>query len=171
MNEPQTEPTIAEEDLLRAEAEQARIALREALLGIKNSFVRTADPAEWARTHPWVSVGVAAATGFAAASAIIPSPGQRAADKWSGVMSRLTPQQLAASTNGSLPPSATAPNPSASIWTSVIDSLFDLAKVAITNFITVMVQSRGAPASTNDATEKPAQDESSCDVRSDLRND
>lgn len=151
MNDKPFETDVTEECLLRAEVEDARAAVQRALLGMRDSLIATGDPKVWARTHPWISVGIAAAAGFAAASAIVPAPGQRTADKWAGVMHRLAPdRQGGASGMPNSPSEASAPSSTTSIWTSVIDALFELTKVAITNLLASMAQAKVATAAAHD---------------------
>jgi hypothetical protein len=145
MNAPLDKPIETEEDLLRAEAARARIALHDALLGVKRSLVRTADPVQWASSHPWISVGVAAATGFAAASAIVPAPGQRMTNKWGDVIQRFSPHSKTPAPDVShTVQEGSSEHPTPTLWTSLIDALFEIAKVIVSNAITTMKNSKNA---------------------------
>lgn len=61
---------MTDEKLLRREADWARAAMSRATEKIKRGAMHAADPTAWAETHPWMSVGTAAAAGFAAAKVI-----------------------------------------------------------------------------------------------------
>ncbi len=61
---------MTDEQLLRREADSARAAMSRATEKIKRGAMHAADPTAWAETHPWMSVGTAAAAGFAAAKVV-----------------------------------------------------------------------------------------------------
>ena len=65
-----TAARLTDEQLLRREADWARTAMSRATEKIKQATLQAADPTVWVEAHPWMSVGAAAAVGFAAAKAV-----------------------------------------------------------------------------------------------------
>ncbi|MBA4015813.1 MAG: hypothetical protein C0483_01355 [Pirellula sp.] len=61
---------LTDEELLRREADWALAAMRGTTTKIKQAAIQAVDPAAWAETHPWASVGAAAAAGFVAAKVL-----------------------------------------------------------------------------------------------------
>ena len=55
-----------------------------------------ADPTQWARQYPWITVGAAAVAGFVAASGLIPSKEQQALKKLAAIEQALNPPPAAA---------------------------------------------------------------------------
>jgi hypothetical protein len=62
----------SESELLREEAQLASEAIRQTLRSMQGDVKEAADVAAWTREYPWASIGVAAAAGFLAASALAP---------------------------------------------------------------------------------------------------
>lgn len=60
----------SEAEYLARESAAAQAAAFEALEQLKNSLASAADIRIWARKHPWIAVGAAAATGFVAAAGL-----------------------------------------------------------------------------------------------------
>ena len=73
---------MTDEQLLRREADWARAAMSGATEKIKQGALQAADPTAWAETHPWMSVGAAAAAGFAAAKATFTPRDERVIAKY-----------------------------------------------------------------------------------------
>ncbi len=65
---------LSEDEYLRLQTEQAQASLSESLETLKKSLGNAADLQLWAQHHPWLTVGVAAAAGFAAANVIFARP-------------------------------------------------------------------------------------------------
>jgi hypothetical protein len=109
-----SETELSEADFLAREAEQARAAITNTMEELKKNLGSAADLRAWAQHHPWLVVGVAAAAGFAAGSAIcsIGSDDQRAEPP---------PQPVAGSAQPRRP----------TMWGSLMSPLFELAKVTI----------------------------------------
>jgi hypothetical protein len=123
-----SETELSEADFLAREAEQAKAAITNTMEELKKNLGSAADLRLWAQHHPWLVVGVAAAAGFAAGSAIgsIGSDDRR---------EEPVPQPVA----GSAPPRRSA------MWGSLMSPLFELAKVAIQS--SVAATAAGAAAS------------------------
>lgn len=71
-----------EADLLEQEAQYARIALRRAMKDLKASLAKGVDVRLWAKEHPLAMAGIAAAVGFVAAEAAVPSKRQQELKRW-----------------------------------------------------------------------------------------
>lgn len=58
---------------LRRQQAEARHALQVTLRNLKRDLLSAADPETWVQIAPWTTVGVAAASGFAAAAVAVPA--------------------------------------------------------------------------------------------------
>ncbi|HEX4052981.1 MAG TPA: hypothetical protein VHX86_01825 [Tepidisphaeraceae bacterium] len=61
---------MGEAQYLHEQSERAKAAMWAALRELKQDAGQAADPREWAKTHPWMTVAAAAAAGFAVATTI-----------------------------------------------------------------------------------------------------
>ncbi|WP_428939562.1 hypothetical protein [Fontivita pretiosa] len=68
---------LDEAQFLRQQAQQARDAMLRALELAARNLAHGADPRAWAREHPWLTVGAAAAGGFLAAVTLVPTRQQQ----------------------------------------------------------------------------------------------
>jgi hypothetical protein len=91
-NKPQP-PAITESDYLTRQAEDAKAAIAAAVGQLKTSLTGTVDPQLWAREHPWVALGIAAAGGFAAATMLTPSKEEQALKKLEQLEDALLPER------------------------------------------------------------------------------
>jgi hypothetical protein len=100
-----------------------------------------ADVRLWTKEHPWASLGVAAATGFALAAALIPRRDESLGERHSSAAGKVRRKRR--------------PRSAAQIGLlgGLLDKLFDLAKVAIGNLIMMQIQSRMAPYTESPASE------------------
>jgi hypothetical protein len=115
---------LSEADFLHREAQLARAAMEQSAQALKQSLRTATDLKLWAEHHPWLTVGAAAAGGFATGSAI-------------GSALSGTPPTAA---NGQPPPGVyygpyAPPKQPSTAWSSMMGPLFDLAKVAIQSTI------------------------------------
>jgi hypothetical protein len=80
-NEPQSSvrSSESESEFLAHESRLAAEALRGALYDLTEGLHSAADVRLWAQQYPWLSVGVAAATGFAAGAVLAPGTTHAAA--------------------------------------------------------------------------------------------
>lgn len=120
-----TEPSngirqLSEAEFLDLQAQQAREAVARTLEELKESLKTASDIKLWAQHHPWLTVGTAAATGFAAGSAVT-SMFQHQPETADGADRRYE----AFSQQRASPPA----------WTSLLAPLFDVAKVAVQSAI------------------------------------
>jgi hypothetical protein len=61
---------MGEAQYLHEQSEHAKAAMCAVMRELKQDALQAADPREWARTHPWISVAAAAAAGFAVTTTI-----------------------------------------------------------------------------------------------------
>jgi hypothetical protein len=108
---------------LEAEAAAARQAMAADFHRLAMSLQTAADPREWTRRHPWAAMGVAVATGYAAAHTATAAPRMASYTPAPGP----SPMQMAGQT-------AQAPG------STITALLFDLAKVAFTSHVIPWIQ-------------------------------
>ncbi len=129
-----------ETEFLAREVADAKAALVDTVVEIKSSAIESMDLRAWARQYPWAALGVAAVTGFAAATMLSKKP--PAADNQ--------------------PDSSPAPNPAASppppqaagiyptsatsgLKAMIIGALFGLAKLVIENLLVAAIRGPSPP--------------------------
>jgi hypothetical protein len=113
---------LSEAKFLQQEKEDAQRAMSQSIESLKQSFKTAADLKLWADHHPWLTVGAAAAAGFAAGSTIV-----GAASKEEPAPDRSSSRERFAANDDRRQPSA--------LWSSLMAPLFDLAKVAVQSSI------------------------------------
>ena len=99
---------------------------------LKESLKTAADIQLWTRQHPWVAVGVAAAAGFAAATAVTPSPAAEVQEKLERLEQYERGRVPSAAASASRRSGSSSQN---SAMNSLLRPLFDMAKVAIQSSI------------------------------------
>jgi len=67
--------------------------MSQTLAEIKEKLGQGANPVEWAREYPWVSLGVAAAAGFFGTMLVVPSREQQALAKLAAIEKALNPHK------------------------------------------------------------------------------
>jgi len=60
---------------------------------MKEKLGQGANPIEWAREYPWISLGVAAAAGFIGTTLVVPSREQQALAKLAAIEKALSPHK------------------------------------------------------------------------------
>jgi hypothetical protein len=121
---------LSEAEFLDLQAQRAKAEFTRSLEALKQSLGTAVDLRLWAQHHPWLTVGAAAAAGFAAGSTITSAISGEPEPSRNGYAST---QQAAGP-----PPAAqagAAPRQHSALWNSLIGPLFDLAKVAIQSSI------------------------------------
>jgi hypothetical protein len=138
----QPRTNLSEQELLAQAAREARIAMTCAWEDAKAGLGEAADLRLWTQQHPWVTLGVAAAAGFTAATGLVPSARAQSS--------------AAEGTNGTAPAKAEKAEAAASAEppSSLAAMLFDLAKVAVQT--TLMAAIRGNPPGWQDPTPEQA---------------
>ena len=124
---------LSEAEYLEREANQAKAAIDKTMEELKQSLSTAADLRLWAEHHPWLVVGVAAAAGFTAGSAIASIGSAPAAPP---------------------PQPASQPRKGSAMWSSLMSPLFELAKIAIQS--SVAATAAGVAAS-NETESPPAE--------------
>lgn len=113
-----------EPDYLAQQTADAEAALANTLADLKFDLAQAADLSRWVRKYPWISVGAAAVTGFAAASAIVPRPEDGAAA--AGSPAKEPPK---AERNGHA--EAQSGKRQAGLSSKLLDTLLDIGKVGM----------------------------------------
>jgi hypothetical protein len=76
---------LSEAAYLEQHASAAKDAIAGAFHDLKEDLARGADPREWMKSHPWMTLASAAIAGFAAAAATIPSKEEQALKKLAAI--------------------------------------------------------------------------------------
>lgn len=118
-----------EEAILTAEMAAARRAIERTLTTLRADAGRLADPTEWARTHPLMTVGAALAAGIAAAGAVVPRRNEHFVDHLERMFAHARPGPVPSNASASAEGSA-QPQPGA-----IVGMVLELAKTAITQLI------------------------------------
>ncbi len=103
-----TEPPATpekESEFLSRQALDARAAIARTVERLQANLAEGADPREWTRRYPRISVGAAAIAGFAAAWALVPSKEEQALKHLEKIRRAMTPpvespEEDAAAANG-----------------------------------------------------------------------
>ena len=82
---------LSEAEFLKRQADDAKAALAQTFAEMKAKLAEGANPVEWAREYPWVSLGVAAAAGFIGTTLVVPSREQQALAKLAAIEKALNP--------------------------------------------------------------------------------
>src|SRR6187455_580325 len=72
---------LTEAQFLQQQAELAKAAIARTFQRFAAELGQGANPIEWAKEYPWISVGAAAVAGFVAANVLIPSKEDQALKK------------------------------------------------------------------------------------------
>ena len=70
---------------LQDQAEAAKDAMGRAWSEFMTGMGKSADPRQWAKAHPWVTMASATVAGFAAASTLVPSKEEQALKKLAAI--------------------------------------------------------------------------------------
>jgi hypothetical protein len=82
---------LSEAQFLQQQAELAKAAIARTFKRFTEELGQGANPVEWAREYPWISVGAAAVAGFVAANMLIPSKEDQALKKLAKLERALSP--------------------------------------------------------------------------------
>ena len=82
---------LTEQQYLAQQAHNARLAMSRVWQQTRSQLGQGANPIEWARRFPWVTVGTAAVAGFTAAAMLIPSKEQEALRRLARIERALNP--------------------------------------------------------------------------------
>lgn len=141
------QPTRTESEVLDEQMEQAKKAVLRTLDDVKANLGTAADVRLWTQRYPWIAVGVAAATGFAAASLVTPSRGEKLQDKLDELAAKRKEDFTPANEPGAAAESAAAAT-STRIATTIFGSLLEIARIAVTNFAKNVMRPPMSPTAT-----------------------
>jgi hypothetical protein len=124
---------MTEAEFLDLQATAARKAIADAFGGLKEDLAKGADPRVWMKSHPWLTLASAAAAGFAAAAAVVPSREQQALNRLQRIEAALNAGRHGAE-NGKAP----APEPKGhhGLISMLFHEAFGVIKPAIISLIT-----------------------------------
>ncbi len=74
------------------QATEARAAISKTFKQIQKDLAKGADPRLWLREHPWATLAAATASGFGAASTVVPSKEQQALKRLARLERALHPE-------------------------------------------------------------------------------
>ena len=125
-NEPSNYSKLTEAEFLEHEADLAKTAISNALAELKGNLAKAGDLKLWAHHYPWVTLGVAAATGFTLAT-VAAKGGEDPAQAENEEASRQRMVREAAKA----PYNSTATGTKPKLGDSLLSSLFSLARTAL----------------------------------------
>jgi hypothetical protein len=146
------ESELSEADYLARELVDAQAALSHALADLKSGVANSTDLRQWVQHYPWAALGAAVVTGFAAAAAVTPGPGESIKDKLARLRpdgQRYTDDHLAGK------PTNVEPRESSGITHKLLSSLFDVAMVFVQTLIVTAFRQSGANETAATASEEP----------------
>jgi hypothetical protein len=80
-------------DFLNRQAEEAMAAIKRTFTQMKDDLAEGANPVEWAREYPWITLGASAVAGFVATAMIVPSKEEQALRKLARIERALNPDR------------------------------------------------------------------------------
>lgn len=136
-NEQPRYETLSESEYLTHEAELAKTAITRTLEDLKAGLAKAGDVRLWTHHHPWVAVGIAAATGFSLA-ALVKSGGENSEHDEASVERRRLLEEAAKA-----PYDGYTSRRSAKVSDSLLGSLFNLARTAIEASLLAAIRAEG----------------------------
>jgi len=85
-------PESSEADFLTLQQEHAKAAIGRVVGQMKSALAEGANPVEWAKQYPWVTLGASTVAGFVATALLVPSREQQALNKLAAIERALNPQ-------------------------------------------------------------------------------
>ena len=76
---------MSDSKYLEDQAEAAKDAMGRAWSEFVSGMGKSADPRQWAKAHPWITMASATVAGFAAASTLVPSKEEQALKKLAAI--------------------------------------------------------------------------------------
>jgi hypothetical protein len=84
---------LSDADFLNRQAEEAMAAIKRTFTQMKGDLAEGANPVEWAREYPWLTLGASAVAGFVATSMLVPSKEEQALRKLAKIERALNPER------------------------------------------------------------------------------
>src|SRR4051794_16509746 len=91
--DPKPADKLSDADFLNRQAEEAMAAIKRTLAQMKGDLAEGANPVEWAREYPWLTLGASAVAGFVATSMLVPSKEEQALRKLARIERALNPER------------------------------------------------------------------------------
>jgi len=133
--------SLGESQVLDRQVAEAKAAVLRTLDDVKANLGTAADVRLWTQRYPWFAIGVAAATGFAAASLVTPSREQSLQEKFDELTRGRQEHAPASSTERVAENAAAAASTRSAVMTTVFGSLFEILRMVVTNFATSAMRS------------------------------
>jgi hypothetical protein len=83
---------LSDSEFLARQADEAMAAIRRTMAEIKGGLAEGANPVEWAREYPWITLGASAVAGFVATTMLVPSKEEQALRKLARIERALNPE-------------------------------------------------------------------------------
>jgi hypothetical protein len=137
-NGPSRYSKLTEAEFLAHEADLAKTAISNALAELKTNVAKAADVKLWAHHYPWLTVGVAAATGFTLATIATSSNGDgRETEGEEETRQRLLREAA------KVPYNSAAVGAKPKLGDSLLGSLFSLARTALEASLVSAIRTEG----------------------------
>jgi hypothetical protein len=134
------EAAVGQTEFLHQQAEQAQLAIGQALANARAALAEGMDPREWTKKYPIVAVGSALVAGFAAAVMTIPSKEQQEITRLQRIQEALHPEPKEKSNgNGQ-------PKPAEPMWMKLLHEAVQLIRPVLGSLLFAGIKSQAAPA-------------------------
>jgi len=153
-NAPNSYDNLTEAEFLAHEAELARTALSNTLGEIKNDLAKAGNIKLWAHHYPWLTVGLAVATGFTLAAVAQGGAGETTIGEGVAAEEEADRQRLLHETARA--PYNTGAGSKQKLGDSLLGSLFSLARTALEASLVSAIREQGIEAQPSAANAPPA---------------
>lgn len=143
---------MSDAKFLQDQAEAAKDAMGRAWSEFMTGMGKSADPRQWAKAHPWITMASATVAGFAAASTLVPSKEEQALKKLAAIERALhIDGRPRTESNGN-----GAKEPKESFVTRLIKEAFAAAGPVLANILSAQMKPPPAPQQASDAGPPPS---------------
>jgi hypothetical protein len=77
--------SLSDSEYLEQQAQAAKDAIARVWADVSGGLGKSADPRQWTKSHPWISLASATVAGFVAASTMVPSKEEQALKKLAAI--------------------------------------------------------------------------------------
>ena len=137
---------------LREQADEARKALAAAAEQLKAALAGTLDPRALPRKYPFITVGVVAAAGFAAALLAIPSKEQQELKRLERVRRAMYPEPEVPKEAKKAVEDAKAAAAKPPLWVTLVREGVQAARPLLVSLVTAGIKAKQSPSSDGDST-------------------
>lgn len=102
------------------------------------------DVRHWTQQYPWISLGVAAVAGFAAAATVVPSKDETWKEKFESLKEALTPEPEVVGSNGKHAEEKVAAAAKPSMWSELLREAVKAARPIITSVVSGAVAAKAS---------------------------